>query len=131
MKSRREGFLTEFFALTRDILTSRQVAERLEKVEFALEAQHLRKPQAEANLASGQAAAQLIEALSATPSAVIQIGTLLIIKTTTRDGRSAVVVRTLTPKQLAVLETKPWVGAFPEDVIRFLNEDAASSDEQQ
>lgn len=112
--------VSQLFARSRQALTSEEVTQRLQKLEYALEAQYLHKPQAEANLASGQAAAELIAALRETPHAAIQIGTLLIIKTTSAEGKSGIFVRTLSATELALIEANPGLLTAPHDILKML-----------
>lgn len=106
---------------SKQALTSAEVTERLAQVERALQLQYVHKPQSEVTLASGSAAAQLIAALEHTPQAVIQIGTLLLIKMTV-DSAGSIYVRTLSEKELALLSAHPDLFASPARLLSMLAE---------
>jgi len=112
------GKIARWFAKSKEALTSEEVVERLKKVEYAVESQQIRKPEAEANLALGKAVGEVLTALANTPEAAIQIDTLLIIKAKTPSGESAVFVRTMSQKELAMLEANPGLLSVPADLLR-------------
>jgi hypothetical protein len=116
----KRGGVRRWFTRSREKLTSQEVTERLKKVEQAIELQYLGKPQSEITHATGTAAAELIAALETTSRAVLQLGSLLIVKTTDTSGRSAIFVRTLGLKELTAIETDPSLLARPEDVLSLL-----------
>lgn len=83
-----------------------EVAERLRKLERALELKALDIPQAQVDGKQAHAVAELLRALQSTPSARIQIGPLLIVKQPAAKGH-AIYVRTLTPNDMLKLESDP------------------------
>ena len=109
-----------FFLRTQVLVTQDEVKKRLETAERAVEVNYLDKPQAEANSLQAAAAAGLINALASVPNACIQVGTLLFVKVTDGDGKSDVVVRTLTQEELKRLEARPLVLMQPETILQSL-----------
>jgi hypothetical protein len=97
--------------------TARTLQTRLAKVERALELQVLDRPQAEIDSAQADAVAKLLLALSSTPSALVQIGSVLLIKV---DG--VPVVRNLTHSELAHLARNPMLLKDPAAVLRGLQD---------
>jgi hypothetical protein len=110
----------ELILKLRQIFTHKQVTQRFEKVEDALESQYLSKPQAEANMHQAQGAAALIDALKTTDEAWIQAGSLLMIKTKRPDGKSCVQARTLSLKQMRAIEEDRNILRDPERIKCFL-----------
>jgi|CXWL01.1.fsa_nt_gi hypothetical protein len=105
---------------TKALLGRDEVRRRLETAERAVEAKYLDKPQAEANSLQAAAAASLIGALATVPNACVQVGTLLLVKATGPDGKSAVVARTLTADELKRLEEQQSILKQPEAILEFL-----------
>jgi hypothetical protein len=85
-------------------VTSDEVVNRLQKAERAIELAALNRVQAEVDQKQAAAAAQLIEALKPVPHGVCAIGSVLVVKITGADGNSKVMARTLTQKQMIVIE---------------------------
>ena len=111
-----------WLARSKDALTTDDVIQRLEKIEHALDLRYIHKPQAEITQASGTAAAQLIASLEKTPQAVIQIGTVLLIKLRDSKGQSTVIVRTLNMRQMMMLERNVDLMTRPLELIAALGE---------
>jgi hypothetical protein len=110
-----------WLAITRDVSSQPEVAERLRKAERALEMQALHKIQAEVDKKQAEAAQALIQSLENIENAAIQVGSLLIIKTCSDKG-ARLTVRTLTQNQLALLEKDPSLLQDPETVLRLVTE---------
>lgn len=92
--------------------TSAEMTELLAKVERALEMPVLHRPQADIDAAQGDAVAKLITSLDATPTAIIQMGSVLLVKV---DG--VLMVRNLTQTELSHLEGNPGIFTDPEAVL--------------
>jgi hypothetical protein len=104
-----------FVARTKKAFTSREMKARLAKLERAIELQAIHRTQAEIDAAQSKAVSQLLKALDGTPSAIIQIGSILLIKV---DGVPS--VRNLTQLELAHLERNPAVFRDPAAALREL-----------
>lgn len=98
-------------------MTSTEMAERMEKVERGIELHLLHKKQAEIDSLQGEAVAKLLTALESTPTALIQIGSVLLIKI---DGVPA--VRNLTQQELIYLEQNPALLRNPAGIFEALQE---------
>jgi len=109
-----------FVLRTKGFFTQEEVRSRLQIAERALEVTYLDKPQAEANNLQAQAAAGLICALNSTPNACIQVGTLLLVKATDTEGRSALVARTLTVDELRMIEENQAILRKPGEILEYL-----------
>jgi hypothetical protein len=92
-----------------------ELQDRLRKLERGIELHALHKAQAEVDEKQGSTVAQLLTALEHTPTALIQIGSLLIVKV---DGVPA--VRNLTQLELRHLEQNPQLLGDPGAVLEAL-----------
>jgi len=110
----------KWFVKTKDAVTQPEVTERLEKIERSLEIQGLHKPQAEVDKTEAEAAAMLIKAIDNVPNAAIQIGSLLLVKTTSDDGKNSLQVCTLTPTELIHLEKNQKLLTSPQTILHKL-----------
>ena len=104
-----------FFARSRQALTSEQLKDTMTRAERALEMQALLLPQAQIDATQAGAAANLIAALSSTPNAIVQIGSVLLIKV---DGTP--IVRNLTQIELSYLEHNKHLYRSPKDALEEL-----------
>ena len=111
----RGSSFRSFLARTRTSMRSPEVRTRLAKIERAVELQALHKVQAEVDAAQGDAVAKLITALGSTPTAMIQIGSVLLMKI---DGE--VIVRNLTQLELLHLERNPALLRVPAEALHEL-----------
>jgi hypothetical protein len=96
-----------------------EVADRLQKVERALELKVLGLPQAQVDAKQAHAVAELIRALARTPEAFVQIGALIIAKHPSVNG-GAVCVRTLTPEIVDRLEADPTLLSVPSNFLKII-----------
>ncbi|KJR40831.1 anti-sigma-factor antagonist [Candidatus Magnetoovum chiemensis] len=110
------------FYKTKQHLSQDEVKEKIKLAEDALKLNYLDKPQAEANKAQAEAVSLLIQALSSTSNACLQLGSLLVIKTSNPSGKSAIIARTLTQKELKALEEKQSMLNEPERILEWLQE---------
>lgn len=109
-------------ARTKDAVTQPEVVERLKKVERAVEIQGLHKPQSEINKNEAEAVAALLKALEHVPTAAIQAGAILLIKTSNPHNGPCIQVRTLTQRELTHLEKDQKLMASPHDILIKLSE---------
>jgi hypothetical protein len=105
---------------TKDLATQPQVAERLQKVERALELQGLHKLQSEVDKNEAEAASTLISALDKVSSAAIQVGSLIIIKLTDSKGNPSIQARTLSPPEMIFLERNQDLLKAPNGILNNL-----------
>lgn len=107
---------------SKDLLTQDEVQLRLKKAERALELMSLQKHQSEIDKANAEGAAKFLEAVETIPNVAAQIGAILIIKLTQRTGESKVFTRTLSQKEMILLEEDPSILNSPENVLERLSE---------
>ena len=106
---------------TRDKTTKNELKSRLAKVERALEIATLDKPQAEVDLKLAEAAAKLIKAVETQSAAAVQVGSLLIVKVPSPDGESQLAVKTLTQREMMMIERTPELMKTPDELLAALN----------
>lgn len=96
---------------------SDSVKVRLKKVEMALEMEYLGKARAEIDRTKADAVAAVLNAVSAEPSAVIRLGSLVIVKT---DG--GVAIYTISELEAAELEKNSRLIRDPVGVIQYIQQ---------
>jgi len=111
----------KWFAKTTEVMTQPEVAERLAKLERALELKGLGRPQAEIDEKQAAAVSHLITAVKDTPNAAIQVGSILLIKLSGPNG-AAIKVRTLTQMELIHLENNQSLLDSPSDLLERLSD---------
>jgi cold shock CspA family protein len=108
---------------SREALTSDAVAEIALRLERAIEIQALHKPQADIDWSQADGVAKLIAALEGQPNALIQIGSVFLVKV---DGVTA--VRNLSQRELAFLQSNSRILTTPKEFLNALDDFA--KDEQ-
>ncbi|MEZ0108595.1 cold shock CspA family protein [Catenulispora sp. EB89] len=101
-------------ARSKEMITSREVKDRLRRAERALELGLLDKPQADVNAIQAEAVAKTLESIKDQTEALIQVGSLLIIK-----RRGVPIVRNLTFDEMLYLQRNPLL-VRPETIIEML-----------
>jgi hypothetical protein len=115
----RGSFIRRSRALLLRGLSSREVRERLVKVERALELAGLDARQAEVDIKTAEAVAKLLAALKDVDRAVARAGSVLLIKYPTPQG-SVVLTRTLSQLEVRALERYPEIQLNPENTLKAL-----------
>ena len=105
---------------TKEVASQPEVADRLAKIERALDIKGLGTPQAEIDNKQAGAIAALTTALANTPSAAIQVGSILYLKLTI-NGDAVVQARTLTQRELIVLESNQNLLNSPATIMTELS----------
>jgi hypothetical protein len=110
-------------ARAKEILTRKEVQERLVKIERAMELVALDTHQANVDKAQAEGAAALLKALDQIPDAVLQIGSLAIVKRTD-SGIPRVVARTLTQEELLIFKKTANILQDPSAMMKLLAPDS-------
>jgi hypothetical protein len=119
--SEQGSWWKQIFYRTKDAVSQERVQKRLTKVEQAIQTNYLDKPQAEANAHQAAAVSSLVNALKDVPDACIQVGSLLMVKTTGVEGKPMVLARTLTAQELKLLEENQPMLRCPDRILEWLN----------
>jgi anti-anti-sigma factor len=112
---RRNSWFREFVLRMKDSTSLPTRDEQLSLLRRTLELQVLDRPQAQIDLAQSQALANLLISLEKTPNAIVQIGSVLLIKV-----RDTMIVRNLTQLEIAHWERNPGLFRDPAAALREL-----------
>jgi hypothetical protein len=114
------SWLKRIIAATRDVCTYEELWEPLRKAERALELQALEKPQAQADQPRLEGAAELLKAIGDN-DALVQIGSVLIVRHHSHNGPARIIVRTLSQEELALVQqNQQWLES-PAAIFEILN----------
>ena len=102
---------------SKDFLTQDEVAERLNKIERAVEMKVLHEPQADVDKKTAEAVGSLAKCFENVPNVAVQAGSILFLKYVGADGTACVQVRTLTQEQLVQIEKNPKLLNTPVQAI--------------
>ncbi len=109
------SWFREFILRMKDSTAIPSRDEQLNLLRRALEMQVLDRPQAQIDITQSQAVANLVIAFEKTPSAIVQVGSVLLIK-----NHDVTIVRNLTQLELAYWERNPGLFHDPEAALREL-----------
>jgi len=116
----QQGSFFQRFALRfRNAATDPEVQKRLQKLEHILELELHGKKQAAIDKDQAEAASKLIQSLEKTGNAVLQIGSLLVVKITTKNDGPRIVVRTLTLEEMIHLTRTPALLKNPQEILEW------------
>ena len=116
----RKSWWKRWFAKTRNALSQQEVRDRFAKAERALELAQLQQRQSEVDKNQASGAADLIRALEKSDHAVLQIGSILLLKQTRPNQGSSVISRTLSPLEMIYLERNPDILRKPDEILQTL-----------
>lgn len=108
----------KIIAKSSEKLSSEEVQDRLKEVEYGIEVNTILKQQSEIDKNQSEAFANIITSLKDIPNAAIRIGTLIIVKLTDKDGSVSLQTRTLSIKELHLLNKKPELLQIPKQIFK-------------
>lgn len=117
----RGSWFMKLFARTKKEVTVEQLFGYFDKLKHGIELNGIYKPQADVDKAEAEAASAILVSLKDTPSAVIKIGSLLIVKHPYL-GLSHVVAITLTSSQMIYLNQNCETLTNPYEILNRLKE---------
>lgn len=112
-----QSWFRRFRLKLRRAATSEEVTQRLEKLERALQVAVLDRPQSEVDVNQAEAVGKLLAGLQGIDSAVVRVGSMVLVKSTGDDGRAEVQARPLTVAELNYLEQHPELLKQPPQVV--------------
>jgi hypothetical protein len=112
----------QFFAKTNEAVTQPEIAERLQKIERALELQGLHQPQSQVDKNEAEALSMILSSLEKVPSAIIQVGSFVIIKSANSQGEPHVFARTLSQNEMIFIEKNQHLLKAPQELFNHLSE---------
>src|SRR5262249_36295666 len=118
-----------FRVSARQALTRREVADRLHKIEHALEVAVLQRPMSEVNVNQADATERLIRAVTEVENAVMVIGSLILVKTTGADGERQLFAKTLSVPEMRSFEANQHLMKSPREALEHLHLLAAAADD--
>jgi hypothetical protein len=113
------------WATVRRGLSSREISDQVAKVERALELIALDSRQAEVDRTAADAVSNLVATMAEIPTACVRVGSILLIKYVNSAG-PVVLIRTLSPIEVRVLERYPELQMEPPKVLEGLSVAIAS-----
>lgn len=114
---KKGSWIKKIISKSKDIITSEEVSERLKEAEYAVEVNTILKPQSEVEKNQSEALLNILKGLEGIPNAVIRIGSLIVVKVTNQEGEMNVQVRTLSIKELHLLNKHPELLNQPKQIL--------------
>jgi len=105
---------------SKDAIVGEEFLHRLELVERAAKLKYIEEPQARADQPRLEGAADLIDKIGDN-NAVVQIGSVLLIRKCSNDGPGTILVRTLNQRELIMLEKNPALFRDPDGILDSLD----------
>ena len=115
------SWFKKFLCKTKDLLTRKQFTDRAKTLERAFELQAIDKQQALADKPRLEGTAELLRAIGDN-DAIVQIGSVLMVKQVGSDGRSRIAVRTLSQLEISFLEHNTALFKSPTEVLDALEQ---------
>ncbi|QDV71749.1 hypothetical protein Poly24_54890 [Rosistilla carotiformis] len=116
------SWFKKWFAKTKDVATQPEVADRLKKIERAIELKQLQETQASIDEKQAKATRDIMAALENTPDAVCLVGSILTVKISGNTPRAY--VRSLTPEEMIFLSNNQHLLKSPETILEALASNA-------
>ncbi len=117
------SWFKRMLAKSQKALTSQEVLDRLKEIEYGVEVNTILKQQSEIDKNQSEALLNILNSVEKVPNAAIRIGALLVVKVTNNEGAVNVQVRTLSIKELHLLNKKPELLHNPQQVLIALTEE--------
>jgi hypothetical protein len=116
-EARKGSWLKDWISTSKKAMTSKEVTDRLKEAEYAVEVNTILKPQSEVEKNQSEALLNILKSLEGTHHGVIRIGSLLVVKVTSKDGEVNVQVRTLNILELHTLNRHPELLNQPQHIL--------------
>lgn len=117
------SWFKKMVAKSKDVITSDAVIERLQKAEYGVEVNAILKQQSEIDKNQSEALLNILKSVEKVPNAAIRIGSLLVVKLTSIEGEVNVQVRSLSLKELHLLNKRPDLLHKPQQVLNALTKE--------
>lgn len=126
--SEKGSWYKRLLAKSQEKLTSDQVIDRLKEAEYGIEVNTILKQQSEIDKNQSEALANIIVSLKDIPNAAIRIGALIVVKVTDIEGAVSLQTRTLSIKELHLLNKKPELLKMPKQILQALAKEIKDND---
>ena len=117
LKPVKGSWFKKLIADSKSVMTSQEVIDRLKEAEYGVEVNNILKPQSEVDKNHSEALSNILKSIENIPNAAIRIGSLLVVKITNKKEEVNIQVRTLTIKELHLLNKKPELLTKPSAVL--------------
>lgn len=107
-------------AKSKEKLSSDEVQEKLKEAEYGIEVNTILKQQSEIDKNQSESLSNIITSLKDIPNASIRIGGLIVVKLTDEEGSVSLQTRTLSIKELHLLNKKPELLLKPRQILQAL-----------
>ncbi|KAA5532653.1 hypothetical protein F0919_17890 [Taibaiella lutea] len=122
------SWIKRLIANSKKALTSSEVTDRIKEVEYGVEVNTILKPQSEIDKNNSEALLNILKSVENIPNAAIRIGSLIVVKVTNTDGEVNVQVRTLSIKELHLLNKRPDLLSKPSEILIALGKEINDSE---
>lgn len=116
------SWFQRLFGRTKDALSHPELLERLKKIERAVDLQTLHKVQSDIDVNQANAVAALLKAIEGEFETIMQVGSVLLIRTTSADGIRKTWTRTMSQKEMVFLEQNQHLLKQPDDILNALRQ---------
>lgn len=111
------SWFKRFVAKSKEAISSDEVLDRLKEAEYGLEVNMVLKKQSEIDVNSSQALLNIVKSIESVPNAVIRIGSILVVKLTNELGEVSLQSRTLSIKEMYLLNKNPDLLQKPQKIL--------------
>lgn len=115
------SWFARFKIKSKEVLTKGEVASRLQKIEHAIEVTGLHRPMSEVNAKHADAASRLVQAANEYDEVVMLVGSVMLVKFTSSDGRKRLVVKTLSVAEVRAIESNAHILKDPQAALAYLD----------
>ena len=122
------SWFRKLIAKTQEPATRVMLADSFAKGRRALELQLVQKNQADIDRNQAEAAAALLNALKGEDAAVVQIGSIVVLKFIDASGGARTVVRSLTQREMIYMEEHPELLKNPSDILQQIHYTGSGED---
>lgn len=117
------SWIKRIIAKSQKVMTSDEVTDRLKEAEYGIEVNAVLKQQSEIDKNQSEALLNILKSVENVPNAAIRIGSLLVVKITPNEGDVNVQVRSLSIKELHLLNKKPELLHRPQQILTALTKE--------
>jgi Fis family transcriptional regulator len=126
----RGSWFKKFILAARKPEVLEELKHRLKQSEHIIELELLSKRQAQVDKAEAEALVLLIKSLAPVKNAVLQVGSLLMVKSTDPSNSDSLIAKTLTTRELNYLNANQHLLMQPSRILEVLNREQSKSTNQ-
>ncbi|WP_129090747.1 hypothetical protein [Arcobacter sp. CECT 8989] len=126
---KRGSIFKRIMAVTKDLVTHKEVKDKVKKIERHIENKTVNKSQVELDVNLASAISQLLESTKEEES-IIQFGSFIIVRKFGEDGKLKNMIRTLTTTEELILTNNQELYKHPKDFFDKLGEEVRKHNEE-